>query len=339
MRFGIFDHLERRDVALSALYERRLQLLEAADEAGFWCYHKAEHHFTPLDAAPSSNVFLAAASQRTSRIRFGPLVYLLPFYDPIRLIEEICALDHLSNGRLEVGVGKGISPAEHTLWGADPATARDRFEEHFAILRAGLGRPSLSFEGAFHSYADVPMVMAPRQTPHPPFWYPGNIEYAGRHRLNTVAGGPTEALKKTTERYQALVANATEDWNAGVEAPTFAVTRHVFVAETDEAALSRVAHAFPRYHENLATLFKRYEVEFPAPGDPSLGGDWQLALKVNALVAGSPDTVAGHVRELTETVATDYLILSFAWGSLDHEESLASLDLFAREVMPRFADA
>lgn len=208
MRFGIFDHLEQHDVALSALYEQRLQLLEAADEAGFWCYHKAEHHFTPLDAAPSSNVFLAAASQRTSRIRFGPPVYLLPFYDPIRLIEEICALDHLSDGRLEVGVGKGISPAEHTLWGADPATARDRFEEHFAILRAGLGRPSLSFEGASHSYTDA---------------------------------------------------------------------RHVFVAETDEAALSRVAHAFPRYHENLATLFKRYEVEFPAPGDPSLGGDWQLA--------------------------------------------------------------
>lgn len=111
------------------------------------------------------------------------------------------------------------------------------------------------------------------------------------------------------------------------------------MAETDQAALARVAHAFPRYHENLATLFKRYRVAFPGPGDPSLGGDWQLALKVNALVAGAPETVAAHVRELVGTVPTDYLILSFAWGSLDHQESLASLNLFAREVMPQFADS
>ena len=337
MRFGIFDHMEQRDVPLGELYEQRLQLLEAAEEAGFWCYHKAEHHFTPLDAAPSSNVFLAAASQRTTRIRFGPLVYLLPFYDPIRLIEEICALDHLSGGRLEVGVGRGISPAEHTLWDADPAAARDKFEEHFAILRAGLGRPSLNFEGAYHSFTDVPMVLAPKQTPRPPFWYPGNIEYAGRHRLNTVAGGPAKALKRAAERYRALVADAAEDWNPGVADPTFAVTRHVFVAETDETALTRVAHAFPKYHENLATLFKRYQVAFPGPGDPTLGGDWQLALKVSSLVAGSPEMVAEHVRELVETVPSDYLVLSFAWGSLTHEESLASLQLFAREVMPQFA--
>ena len=339
MRFGIFDHMEHADVALGDLYEQRLQLLEAADEAGFWGYHKAEHHFTPLDAAPSSNVFLAAASQRTARIRFGPLVYLLPFYDPIRLIEEICALDHLSGGRLEVGVGKGISPAEHTLWEADPAAARDKFEEHFAILRAGLGRASLSFQGAYHAYTDVPMVLTPAQTPCPPFWYPGNIEYAGRHRLNTVAGGPSSVLKRAAERYRGLLADAAEDWNPGVADPTFAVTRHVFVADTDEAALARVAHAFLKYHDNLATLFKRYGVAFPGPGDPTLGGDWQLALQVNALVAGAPETVAAHVRELIETVPSDYLMMSFAWGDLAHDESLASLQLFAREVMPQFANS
>lgn len=103
MRFGIFDHMERRDEPPGVQLENRLQMLEFADAAGYWCYHKAEHHFTVLDIAPSSNVFLAAASQRTSNIRFGPMVYLLPFYDPLRLVEEICVLDHLSGGRLEIG--------------------------------------------------------------------------------------------------------------------------------------------------------------------------------------------------------------------------------------------
>ena len=137
MRFGIFDHMEFRSGSLAELYEERLRMLEFADEAGFWCYHKAAHHFIPLDAAPSGTVFLAAASQRTKRIRLGSLVLLLPFYEPLRLIEEVCMLDHLSNGRLEIGIGKGISPAEHSLWGEDPETARDRFEEAFAILRTG----------------------------------------------------------------------------------------------------------------------------------------------------------------------------------------------------------
>ena len=110
MRFGIFDHMERRDQPLSELYEDRLNMVEAAETMGFWCYHKAEHHFTNLDVAPSSNVFFSAAAQRTERIRFGSLVFLLPLYNPARLLEEICTLDQMTKGRLAGGVGNGINP-------------------------------------------------------------------------------------------------------------------------------------------------------------------------------------------------------------------------------------
>jgi len=334
VRFGIFDHMELRGEPLGDLYAQRLELLEVADALGFWCYHKAEHHFTPLDAAPSSNLLLAAAAQRTERIRFGPLVYLLPFYDPLRLLEEICTLDHLSGGRLEVGVGKGISPAEHRLWGFEPEEARDRFEETFAILRAGLGAKELSHKGAFHQYDAVPVVIEPQQQSRPPFWYPGNIEYAGRHRLNTVSAGPAPVVAQAAARFAELTAAPEEDWNPGVAEPSFGVTSHVFVAQTDEAALARVRQAFPKYHENLSTLFRRYDVPY-ATGDPSLGGDAELALQVGALVAGTPDTVAKRVEDLAD-IGVNYVIGSFAWGDLDHAESLASLRLFAKEVMPRF---
>src|SRR5208282_5947964 len=110
--FGIFDHLERREVPLEQLYEERLQLIEAAARAGIFCYHLAEHHATPLGMSTSPNVFLAAVAMRTRRSNMVPLVYLLPLYHPIRLVEEICMLDQLSSGRLEVGVGRGISPFE-----------------------------------------------------------------------------------------------------------------------------------------------------------------------------------------------------------------------------------
>src|SRR5215467_13317923 len=93
--FGMFDHVDRSDEPIGALYEHRLKLVEAAEAAGFRTYHVAEHHATRLGMAPSPSIFLAAVAQRTRRIRFGPLVYLLPLYTPLRLVEEIAMLDQM----------------------------------------------------------------------------------------------------------------------------------------------------------------------------------------------------------------------------------------------------
>ena len=111
MEFGIFDHLDRSGLPLKEYYEARLKLIETYDRSGFYAYHVAEHHSTPLGMAPSPSVFLSAIAQRTRRLRFGPLVYALPLHHPLRLVEEICMLDHLSGGRLEIGFGRGSSSA------------------------------------------------------------------------------------------------------------------------------------------------------------------------------------------------------------------------------------
>jgi alkanesulfonate monooxygenase SsuD/methylene tetrahydromethanopterin reductase-like flavin-dependent oxidoreductase (luciferase family) len=335
LKFGIFDQMEFNQASLGALYEERLQMLEYADGAGFWCYHKSEHHFIPLDAAPSANVFLAAASQRTSSIRLGSLVYLLPFYNPIRLIEEICTLDHLCRGRLEVGVGKGISPAEHTLWGRDPEGARSRFEETFEILRLGLSSETIHHKGTEYHYDGLVVPHRPKQRPHPAIWYPGNFNYAGQHRLNTVVGGPADLVAQSIQSYKSLVANPIKDWNPGVTEPIIGATRHIYVAASREQARDRVTTAYPKYHQNLSTLFKKHDIPF-ANGDPSLGGNVELALSVGALIAGSPDDVVDHIKDLVTKTSVDYLMLAFAWGDLQHQETMASMHLFVDEVMPRF---
>ena len=120
MEFGVFDHLDRDDQPLGDYYRSRLQIVEAYERLGFYAYHIAEHHATPLGLAPSPSVFLAAVAQRTRRLRFGPLVYALPLYHPMRLIEEICMLDQMSGGRLEFGFGRGSSPSELIYYGQDP---------------------------------------------------------------------------------------------------------------------------------------------------------------------------------------------------------------------------
>ena len=111
-------------VPLDRFYADRLRLVEAYDRAGFYGYHVAEHHATPLGVAPSPGVWLAAVAQRTKRLRFGPLVYLLPLYHPLKLLEEICMLDQMSGGRMLLGVGRGISPIELRYYGIDPDARR-----------------------------------------------------------------------------------------------------------------------------------------------------------------------------------------------------------------------
>lgn len=347
MRFGIFDHMECSTDSLAQLYEERLRMLEYADEAGFWCYHKAEHHFTPLDAAPSSTVFLAAASQRTERIRLGSLVMLLPFYEPLRFIEEICMLDNLCGGRLEVGVGKGISPAEHALWGRDPNTARERFEEAFEIVRIGLSKAGSQadehgvLESATERYrrtgsADsIPRPLRTLQEPRPGFWYPGNADYAGRHRLHTIVGGPARAINRSMEIYRKGLAQPDGDWNPGVAEPMFGAQAHIFLDATQEAAIERVRQAYAAYHRNLTKLWRQYNVPIDHI-DPTFGGRFRVAMEHGALLAGSPETAVETIKRVAAATGIEYLTFAFGWGDLTHDEIMQSMRLFAEEVMPEF---
>jgi len=194
MEFGVFDHLDRHGGALADYYEDRLKIAEAYDRAGFYAYHLAEHHATPLGMAPSPSVFLAAVAQRTTRLRFGPLVWPMPLHHPLRLIEEICMLDQLSGGRLELGFGRGAAPIELEYYGVDPQDAQEIYAEAVELVLAGLTHKVLNFKGRRFSFSGVPMEIEPLQKPHPPIWYgvhaPESAERAARRNLNVVSLDP-----------------------------------------------------------------------------------------------------------------------------------------------------
>src|ERR671938_206661 len=141
LEFGLWDHFEQQDperVPLTRQYEERIQLIVEAERLGFSRYHVAEHHLTPLDLAPSPIVYLSALAQRTTRIRLGSMVLCLPLYHPVRLIQEICMLDHLSGGRFELGVGRGVRDVEHEWYGLDPMQSRARYKETLDVVVHGL---------------------------------------------------------------------------------------------------------------------------------------------------------------------------------------------------------
>src|SRR5882672_313745 len=208
--FGIFDHVDRSDEPIGVLYEQRLKLVEAAEAAGFRTYHVAEHHATRLGMAPSPGIFLAAVAQRTRRIRFGPLVYLLPLYTPLRLIEEIAMLDQMSGGRLELGVGRGISPYELAYCGVDFLEAPAMYAEALEVILAGLRGGRLTHRGRYYRYLDVPIELTPVQRPHPPLWQgvtsPEGAATAAARGVNIVGTAPNARMKEVVDRYFEAVA-------------------------------------------------------------------------------------------------------------------------------------
>ncbi len=338
--FGIFDWIDRGKKPIHQLYEERLRLVAEADRAGFFCYHVAEHHSTPLGMAPSPALFLAAAAQRTRRIRLGPLVYLLPLYNPLRLIEEVCMLDHLSGGRLELGVGRGVSPYELGCFGVEASGSREVFHETLQVLVTGMTRERLTFKGQCYQYHNVPIEIQPLQKPYPPLWYPTHnpesIEYAARHGYNFVGLGSASLIRQQVEGYWQTWEQHRHEagrLNGHVAHPKVGVMRQVFVAESNEKALEIVRPAYEDWYRSITKLWHEH-------GDHSVDHlfSWESATRHQTLLFGSPGKVREQVAELLEKSGCNYMIGAFAWGTLTGEQALHSLRLFAQEVLPAFAD-
>src|SRR3954470_24751748 len=169
--FGLFDWIDAAPGRTPGeVYEDRLRLLTEADRGGFDVYHLAEHHGTPLGLSPSPAVFLAAAARGTERIRLAPTTFIVPLYDPLRLVEEIGMLDQLSGGRLEIGVGKGSSPHEAAMLGLTPPETAERFESLMPAILEALETGVFRRPGA--EGEPIPLHVPTRQRPHPPLWYP-----------------------------------------------------------------------------------------------------------------------------------------------------------------------
>lgn len=332
MQFGIFDQNDRGGLPLVQQYAQRLQMAELYDTLGFDRYHMSEHHATPLSITPSQNVFLSALAQRTQRLRLCPLVYLLPIHHPMRLAEEICMLDHLSQGRFEFGVGRGASPHELQALGVDPARAAAMYAEAYEILQRYFRSTALDFEGQFWRFDDVPVVMQPLQQPHPPVWYalasPESTVWPAQNGVNVVCGGPVQRVRAITDRYREEWSRAHPD--AGAE-PCIGVNRYIVVADSDEEALAIGRQAWPVFYANFIQLWNKHGTQ---PVNAKLPPDFDALLATGHAVAGAPATVAAQLREQLEEGGLNYLIGSFVFGNMPHAVAAHSVKLFAAEVMP-----
>ncbi|WFU62456.1 LLM class flavin-dependent oxidoreductase [Bradyrhizobium brasilense] len=330
---GIFDHLDDdgRDVARQ--YEDRLKLAEVCDSLGFYAYHLAEHHCTPHGRGPSPNLFLSSVAQRTQRLRVGPLVLLLNLYHPLRAFEEICMLDQLSGGRLELGIGRGSLPTEWGYFGVSADAAPERYEEASEILNAALKGHTLSYHGRFFELSEIPLTMRPHQHPYPPTWITSSraesAEWAAANGANLACLGRSSAVRNITNAFRAHRARIT----AGDDRePFIGLLRMVVIAPSDRDAHVTAETAYERWLDSFKFVYELNAIPTP----PTLPLTFDAALESELCVVGTPASVRQTLLNQMEEAGANYLLCQLAFGNLPLEASLYTATTIRSEIIASF---
>jgi alkanesulfonate monooxygenase SsuD/methylene tetrahydromethanopterin reductase-like flavin-dependent oxidoreductase (luciferase family) len=298
---------------------------------------------------PSS--LAAAAASRTRRVRIGLAAAILPFHHPLRLAEQMALVDIISSGRLDVGVGRGNRPAEFAGYRVPQVESRDRFDETVEILRLAWTRERFSFHGRFFDVDDVRVIPKPVQQPHPPLYQVcvskdgiENTALRGWPMLNSVLTGPVDQLLANRDTYVATLQKAgrTAEEIAALLG-RWGVSRQIYVAETDARALAEARDAEMWYQESFRRFVVPERIEDAHPSlQPGFRAMAEKLAKVTwedlvreTLAFGSPDTVARHIEHMRR-LGVGQVLCWMNFGGLPQDRIRRSMELFAREVMPRF---
>jgi alkanesulfonate monooxygenase SsuD/methylene tetrahydromethanopterin reductase-like flavin-dependent oxidoreductase (luciferase family) len=177
------------------IVHEQLTLMRAAETYGFDSVWPAEHHFTEYGYCASPALSLAALALETRRVRLGTGVVVLPLNHPLRVAEDFALLDLMSDGRVDLGVGRGYQPLEFTRYGVDQTRTREMFHEAVEVIRRAWTEETVTFHGAHYRFEGVPVRPRPLQRPHPPIWMAGGV-LRGADRYRPVLSGPRRGPRR-----------------------------------------------------------------------------------------------------------------------------------------------
>ena len=346
MKLGLFDHMQKYDSpdrTYVDLYRNHLEVLQAADEAGMDFYFVAEHHFDMgFSECPSPGSFLGAASQRTKRIRLGPLVYVLPLWNPIRVAEEVALLDNLTEGRLECGFGAGTGPFTFTAYNISWEQKREMAMEALRIIRGIWTHESFTFEGRYFKCKDIDLSIPLVQKPHPPLWMPtrskDSIEEAAANAISTIQWVPA-GMKATRSAFD-MYRDAYQRVKPSGPKPHIGLMREIYVAENDRQARAQGEYHWKNFWERRGGA-RTYGAHGTTGLSTTLDGsrrhelmDIERSIAEGSFICGSPETVAGQIKKIAMDAGADTFLGEFTFGELTQRQVLDSLRLFAEAVMP-----
>jgi luciferase family oxidoreductase group 1 len=341
--FGTFLLMQSPSGQSSAeMYARAIELAQASEGLGFRNIWLAEHHFSTYGYLARPVQLATFIAARTTRLRVGTAVIVVPLHHPLIIAEEIATLDLLAGGRVDIGLGRGYQNYEFERLGLELDSSRARWEESVDVIVKALAGEPFSYSGRLFNIPETTIFPHPVQKPHPPIWVtaqsPESVEATVRRGFNLLTGGfgvPIERMAEFRRQFDSLVAEIKP-----ARIPEVGVQRAVYV--TDNAADARAAAEEARWNMRVTlSLRNRYErvergraIPVAAPNEPDTDD-----LLDRFLVIGTPDTVIRQIRRLQDQVGIDHFNCSFWFGDLPQARVLKSMALFAEEVMPAFATA
>ena len=351
MKFGVFilpSWPEAEPSHQSRVYHEAVEQIQYAEELGFDTAWLAEHHFTRFGIVPSALPFATYVAARTKKIRIGTGVSVLTFHHPVFMAEETAMLDVLSQGRLDFGVGRGQVVYEYNNFRVEYDSRTQRFQEIVDIILGLWSTPRFTYHGQYYSVDDLTIAPVPVQQPHPPMYLavsrtPASVDVAVSRNLPILTSANTSdedvigirslyrercvAVGKQP-RFEDMpffrMVHMAEDAKQAVEIP-----RESVVWVRDLNSLRRTLKGGSEIYMDLDQWRRRRTVEVPT---------YESELQTTAYF-GTPEQLVQRIRWLQEEHNVQYFVASMSFGKMKHADVMRSMQLFARDVMPKFCRA
>ena len=355
MKFAHFAHVwTKPGMTPHDRYEQLWRELELCDGLGVDYGFCVEHHFTPYESWMSApSLYAVGAGARTKNMRVGPMGYVVPLYNSLRLAEEIAVIDQMLGGRMELGLVPGIMNSYFEPFGLEYTDRKAPTMEYPAYLRAAYGEQPFSFEGKIHKTKNAHLSVLPIQKPHPPMWMmsrdPDTLEFLAANGINTgnFLVFPREVAAPRYRKYL-------EDWNAAgwERKPNIAYATTVYVDESDDKAIDvafeRAARAYegllPLPNESFESRLAEFRRQFEARGENPASAqivkifDPDYIQENDLVFIGSPETVAEKLHKASETGFFNTFMGEFNFADLPEDDLMRSIRLFGEKVMPALRD-
>ena len=357
MHLGLVMECEYREGRTQdEAFDEAFATAETAEVLGFDGVWLAERHFAaprnPLDpqgagipsVVSSPLIFATAIAARTSRLRVGTGVLVLPLGHPVRMAEEVATLDNISRGRLDLGIGRSGFPRAYQGYNIPYGESRERFVEYLEVMRRAWTQERFSYEGKYYTFQDVCLIPKPYQKPHPPLRYAATTRESfpimGRLGLPIFAGlrGMTvPELVRSIREYRTTWQEAGHPGDGDV-----ALRLPAYVAETEEQALSEPEASTMQAYARLGQSFFRSSSESGIRASEERVERAERLAKTSyqdllreRLVYGSPQAVTRRLEQWRDELGlTGVIIESNVGGRIPPDRVRNSIRLFAQEVAP-----
>lgn len=347
MKLGML-HLFENPVGFTEheVIKNTMELMIEAERLGFDSVYPAEHHFSEYGYCASPQVSLAAVAARTSKIRLGTGVVVLPFHNPVRVAEDFAFIDLMSDGRVDLGVGRGYQPMEYKGFGMDQTQSREIFREGMEVIRKCWTEERFSYHGKYYNFDDICVRPKPLQQPHPPIYMavlsPETFEIAGRYGYNvlmsTVFGLTTEIAKEGLENYRKGRREAGHDPDSG----KVACLIMVYPGKTREAARKTFGPRVTWYYRTIAKYVAPPQGQPDVKGYTGYGESRDLAATVEfedlvdgtSIVCGEPEYCIEKLTGLADEFGFDELLCWTRIGGLENAQVLSAMELLGTDIIP-----